>query len=99
MYAASLTSIPLEHRLFLRNEGAVGALEVAGLHADRLCLRLGLDRLVEAHRPFLVELRLGDAMGEGRSRNNPLGEVKRFLLQSAPIDQPVEETPALAFLG
>src|SRR5690349_15076334 len=47
------SSLPLEHWLFLGHERLVGALEIARLHADRLCLRFGLDRLVETHRPFL----------------------------------------------
>ena len=35
------SSIPLEHRLLLRDEGAVSPFEILGLHTDRLCLRFG----------------------------------------------------------
>src|SRR5665647_3543089 len=47
-------SVALEHRLALGDEGLVGPLVVLGLHADRLRLRLGFDRLVDAHVPFLM---------------------------------------------
>ena len=33
-------SIALKHRFFLGDKGVIGALEIAGLHADRLRLRL-----------------------------------------------------------
>jgi hypothetical protein len=56
----------------LRREGAVGALEVLGLHADRLRLRLGLDR-ASIHAPFLVEHLLGHRVREGR----PVGKRRR----------------------
>ena len=93
------SSIPLENGLFLRDERLVGALEVAGLHADRLGLRLGLDRLVEAHRPFLVELRLGDAVREGRAGNDAPRYLHRVRLESIGLDETVVETPALALGG
>src|SRR3954470_15257042 len=93
------SSIPLEHRLFLGHERLVGALEVARLHADRLRLRFRLDRLVEAHRPFLVELRLGDAVREGWPRDDTRRHLERIGLERSCIDQAVVESPALAFGG
>src|SRR5215467_14620035 len=66
--------VALERRFLLGYKGAVGALEILALHADRLRLRFGLDGLVEAHRPFMSELRLGDAVGEGRARRDPACE-------------------------
>ena len=82
----------------LGDERAIGALKIVGLHADRLCLRLGLDGLVEAHRPFGNELRLGDAVGESRARRNPARQGQRFLLQRVGGDQPVVKAPGFAFL-
>ena len=52
---------------FLRHECVIGALEIPGLHADRLCLCLGFDGLLDRHRPFLVEHGLGHHVREGRS--------------------------------
>src|SRR5262249_49732415 len=51
--------VAFEHRFGLGCEGLVGAGEIPGLHADGLGLRLGLDRLVEPHAPFLVQAALG----------------------------------------
>ena len=67
------SSVSLENRRGLGDEGLVGAREVTGLHADRLRLRLGLDGLVDAHRPLLVEQRLGHHMREGRAARRCAG--------------------------
>src|SRR5690606_13674982 len=90
-------SIPLEYWTLFRDEGAVGALEVARLHADRLRLRFRLDRLIKAHRPFLVELRLGDAMREGRAGCQLLRQLQRFGLECVGFNEAVVVAPALAF--
>jgi hypothetical protein len=40
--------------------------------------------LFEAHRPFLVELRLGDAVGEGRPGRDLAGQRQRLALELRP---------------
>src|SRR4051812_29254803 len=60
-------SVTLEFRGAFGREGFEGSAEVVRRHADRLGLGLHLDRGLEADVPFLVELGLGDAMGEGRA--------------------------------
>jgi hypothetical protein len=49
-----------------------------GEHADRLRLRLGFDRLLDGHRPFLVQHGLGDAVGEGRAVGELAGQRLRL---------------------
>src|SRR5437764_124963 len=53
--------IPLELRLLPGDERVVRPAKIGGLHADRLRLRLRLDRGVEIHRPFLVQELFGHA--------------------------------------
>src|SRR5690348_16168938 len=60
---SAMDSIPLERRLPFGDESRIGATEILALHADRLRLRLGLDRLLDANRPFGVKLPLGHGMG------------------------------------
>jgi hypothetical protein len=56
----------------VRDEGAIGAAEILRLHADRLGLGLGLDRLVDAHASipgamhasWLMRVREGRAAGQ-----------------------------------
>src|SRR5689334_23814165 len=57
-------SVALETRRRLGHERLVGAAEIARLHADGLSLRLGLDGLIDAHRPFLrsEERRVGKSV-------------------------------------
>src|SRR3546814_10101349 len=57
----------------LRREGLERAAEVVRLHADRLRLRLHLDRGIKRDVPIDVKLGLGHAVSEGR----PGGEVAR----------------------
>jgi hypothetical protein len=90
---------PLEDRAFLGDEGAVGALEVAGLHADGLGLGLGLDGLHQSHGPFLVELGLGHGMGEGGALGEPQREGARFLVQALRCMERVPEPPGETLLG
>src|SRR5512134_872055 len=59
--------VALELRLLLGDERVVGALEVLGLHADRLRLGLGLERLLDRLVPFLVQALLGHGMRERRA--------------------------------
>ena len=91
--------LPSNTRLLLRDEGLVGAREIAGQHAERLRLRLGLDRLVDRHRPLLVQHRLGDAVGEGRARSELARQRLRIGEQRLGCAQPVEEAPALGLLA
>ena len=82
------------------DEGVVGAGEVFGLHADRLGLGFGFDRLLEAHGPFLVELGLGHHVGEGRAGGDALGERHALRRRaSAAEDEAVEEAPGGGFVG
>ena len=85
-------------RFLLGHKRVVGALEVLGLHADGLRLRLGLDRLVERHRPFLIEHGLGHHVREGRSLGESLGQCDGLALQHIGGHDAVEESPALALL-
>ena len=93
-------SIALETGLALGGEGLEGAAEILGRHADRLRLRLGFDDLVEAHRPFLMQHRLGHAVGEPRAVGERARAARRPRSAVAPARmQRVEEAPALALLG
>src|SRR5262249_1840131 len=67
MAVSSRASVACKVGFFLAHERLVGALVVLGLHADRLRLRLGLDRIVDAHAPFLVDAALGHGVREGRT--------------------------------
>src|ERR1700748_2294839 len=90
---------PLEHRRLLGDEGAVGALEVARLHADRLGLRFRFDGLIETHRPFLIELGLDDAGRKGRAEHDAPRELEGLASKGRSLDQPIVEAPAFAFRG
>src|SRR3546814_16007363 len=72
---------------------------VVRLHADRLRLRLHLDRGIKRDVPFAVKLGLGHAVSEGR----PGGEVARGteggLRQLFRRYDAVMETTALALVG
>src|SRR3546814_3662134 len=72
---------------------------VVRLHADRLRLRLHLDRGIKRDVPFDVKLGLGHAVSEGRpggevARGNEGGFRQLFRRYDA-----VMETPALALVG
>src|SRR4051812_43252115 len=95
----SYASIAFEDRPPLRDEGLVGAREVAGQHAQRLGLRLGLDRLLERHGPLLMQHRLGDAVREGRAGREIACERLRRGQQLAWFAEPVEEAPALGLVA
>ena len=92
-------SIPLKHRFFLLYEGLVGPVEVGGLHADGLGLGFGFDRLVDAHRPFLIQHGLGHHMRKGWASSQTRGEAHGLLLQGVCGNQAIEEPPVLALLG
>src|SRR5687768_13866017 len=62
-----IESVPFEPRLGLGRERLECTAEIAGGHALRLRLGLGVDQVVEAHVPFLVQHALGDAMGQPRA--------------------------------
>ena len=74
-------------------------MKILGLHADRLRLRFGLDRFIDAHVPLLVQLRLGHAVREGRAGGQALGQPQRFGRQRVGCHQAVEKAPAFAFIG
>jgi MFS family permease len=96
--AARAPSIALEDRLSFGGEGAIGAAVIARLHADRLRLRLGLDRLIDGHVPFLMQAHLSHGVGEGRPGCKLGGKRDRVRQHGFRLDQPVEEAPALALL-
>ena len=79
VWLLALNSVSLEHRTRLRGERAIRALEIARAHADRLRLRFGFDRFVDAHAPFLMQHLLGDAVREGRAGDEIGGELLRFV--------------------
>ncbi len=59
--------------------------------------RLGLDRRVEVHRPFLVQQRLRHGVGERRAVGQRRAQARsRFGAQRHPARQSVEEAPACA---
>src|SRR5215469_3053139 len=62
--------ISSEARALFVHEGEISPLIVLGLHADRLRLRLSLDRIVDAHAPFLMNTFLGHRIGKAW----PIGE-------------------------
>src|SRR5215204_6241485 len=96
---ASGTSIPLEHRLLLRREGAVGAGEVLGRHAQGLRHGLGLDRLLDRHRPLHGEHALRHGVAEGRTRGDLASERARLVLEALRSRKPAEEAPGGALIG
>ncbi len=65
--ASLLSSVALESRTLLGDEGAIGAAVVTCLHTDGLGLRLRLDRVIDAHAPFLMDAALGHRVREGRT--------------------------------
>ena len=66
----------LQTRFFACRQRLVGAVKILRLHADGLCLRFGLNGLLQAHRPFMIELRLGDGVGEIGPCSNFLGSAQ-----------------------
>src|SRR5208282_6121401 len=71
------SSVSPERGPLLVHEAQIGALVVLGLHADGLRLRLGLDGVIDAHVPFLVDALLGHGVSKGR----PVGERLRRRLR------------------
>ena len=69
--------VALEHRFLLRRESTERAGEVFGLHAERLRDGLGLDRLLDRHRPLHFHHPLGHGVGEGRPCREFAGELLR----------------------
>ena len=65
----------------LGDERLVRAPEVLCLHAQGLRLGFRLDRLIQAHVPFLAQHGLGHHVTEGRSRRELGRAVQRLLLQ------------------
>src|SRR5207302_472767 len=90
-------SVAFERGFALGVERLVSAPEVPRLHADRLRLRLHLDRRVETDVPFLVQHLLRHGMREGR----PGGELRRNLerRRQRRIGNAVEKAPGEAFFG
>src|SRR3989304_3671597 len=71
---AGLSSIAFENGLLLGHECLISALVILRLHADRLRLGFGFDRVVDAHAPFLVNAALGHAMRERRACRDRIGQ-------------------------
>ena len=62
----------------------------------RLCLGLGLDRGLEAHRPLLVQLGLGHHVRKVGARREGRGRAPvRVRLEGLRLAQAVEEPPPL----
>src|SRR5437773_1753796 len=93
------TSIAFEDRLLLGGKGLVRTAEVPRLHADRLRPGLHPDRLVEAHRPFLVKHFLGHSVGERRARGELLRGIERGLQHRVGFCERIEETPGEALFA
>jgi hypothetical protein len=74
-------SVALEHGFLFRDEGLVGAAEILGLHADRLGLRLGLDRLFDAHVPFLASMVLVIMLAKVGTVGDTPGQLARLVLE------------------
>ena len=93
--------LPSNTGFCLRREGPVGAAEILRLHAERLGDGLGLDGVVDAHRPFHLQHALGEAgaRNSGRRRGCRASSGRRGAGRSAAAHEPVEEAPALAFLA
>ncbi len=72
------------------------AAEILALHADGLRLRFGLQRLLDAHIPLLIEHVLGHAVRERRPRHQTARQARRLRQQLIGRDQLIEEAPALA---
>src|SRR5215470_386454 len=72
------SSIALESRFLLGSESRKGASKVFCHHTERLGLSLGLDDLVDPHRPFLIHHHLGDAVGEPRAVGEAMREALGF---------------------
>src|SRR5947209_8786430 len=88
-------SVALEYGLGLLEEGLVSALVILGLHADRLRLRFGLDGVVDAHAPFVMDAALGHGVREGRAVGERLRQCLCFGEQRVRLAQLVVESPAL----
>src|SRR3546814_6670163 len=92
----SLKSIAFEHRFFSGDKRAIGALEIPRLHANRLRLRLCLNRGVEAHVPFDMKLVLCHSIGEGWACRQPVCPFACSCGKVASGNNLVEIAPALA---
>src|SRR5688572_2340141 len=92
-------SIALEARFFLLHERFVRPLEVAGLHADRLRLAFGLERLLDRLAPFLVQALLRHRMRERRSVGQAACHLLRARKHALGRNQIVEIAPREAFFG
>ena len=55
-------SVTLKHRTLLHNKSVIRPLVVLGQHTNRLRLGLGFYRLVDRHRPLLVQHGFGHAV-------------------------------------
>ncbi len=68
--------------------------------ADRaLRHRLGLDGLLDAHRPLHHEHPLGHGVGEARPRGDLGRQLARFAQERVGLDEAVVEAPGRALLG
>src|SRR5574337_819355 len=76
--AARLLSVPLKDGFLFRDKSFVSPLVVLGLHADCLRLGFGLDRLLDAHVPLLVQALLRHRVGESRAIRQSPGERLRI---------------------
>src|SRR5580698_3599152 len=94
-----LKSVSFEYWTRFRRKRAIRAFEVVRAHADGLGLRLGFDRFVDAHAPFLVQHLLGDAVREGRSSNEFSGQFRGFVEQGIGFAQAVIEAPGMTFVA
>src|SRR6185369_10630059 len=93
----SSQSVTMELRFALVGKGFIGAAEVVGLHAFGLGLGLHVERGLDRHRPFGVELLLGHIMGLYRAVSQAACQLQRLFLHI--IDDAAEEAPALSLLG
>src|SRR5262249_28443598 len=91
-------SVSSKTRCTLCDKGLVCAPEIGGLHAN--CLRLGLrfDRLIERQRPFLAKHCFRHHVRKAGALRELLRKRDRFRLKLVSRNQPVEETPFLAFI-
>src|SRR5208282_2108122 len=91
----AFTLISLEYRLLLFDEGRVGTLIVLGLHADSLRLSLRLDRIVDAHAPFLVNAAFSHCVSECRTIGEGACETLRFRQHDFRLTKLVIKAPSL----
>ena len=76
----------------------IGTREVLGLHADGLRLSFGFNRLLNCHRPFLVQHGLGHAMRKCWAVGQFLGQCNGIGKQGVGRYQPVKEAPSRTLL-